>query len=72
MVKTNGEKLKELRLEKGIGLREAGRKAGLGNAYLQRVENNDRKNPTIPTINKLAKGLEVSALEIAKIYGLEV
>ena len=69
---TNGEKLKELRLEKGIGLREAGRKSTLGYAYIYRLENNDRKNPTIPTINKLAKELEVSALEIAKIYGLEV
>lgn len=69
---TYGEKLKELRLEKGLGLREVGRKSGLGYAYIYRLENNDRKNPTIPTINKLAKGLGVSALEIAKIYGLEV
>lgn len=69
---TNGEKLKELRLQLGIGLREAGRDSGLGYAYVYRLETNDRKNPTIPTINKLAKGLGVSALEIAKIYGLEV
>jgi transcriptional regulator with XRE-family HTH domain len=70
--KTSGEKLKELRLYLGVGLREAGRRSGLGFSYIYRLEENQRKNPSIPTINKIAKGLGAKPIEIAKIYGLEV
>lgn len=57
---TLGERLKEIRLAKGLSQSEIERRTGLKREYLSKIENCDLKNPTVLTLERLAKGLEVS------------
>ncbi len=57
---TFGELIRYLRLQRGIGLRELGRLAGVSLSHIQYIEQ-DVRTPQRKTILKLARALSVSA-----------
>ena len=58
-----GENLKVLRKIKKLSQQDLGNKLGVSGAYIQQIENN-KKNPSIKTFNKIANALEVSLDEL--------
>ncbi|HEY8402031.1 MAG TPA: helix-turn-helix transcriptional regulator [Cytophagaceae bacterium] len=54
-----GEKIKQLREEKGYSVRELAKRAGLSKTTVSEVENNIVDNPKKETIERLAKALDV-------------
>lgn len=50
--------LRRLREERGYSVRELAQRAGVGFVTVSRIENG-RMNPTVATLEKLAKGLGV-------------
>lgn len=55
-----GEKLKELRLSKGLGVNQLALKSGVSASQISRFENGERKDPTFETVKKLSQALGVS------------
>jgi len=55
-----GEKLKRLRIDKGVTLQEAADAVGYSPSYIHRLENNHRKNPGIRIVAELADFYNVS------------
>lgn len=51
--------LKKIRAEKGLSLEKVARLAGLSLNTIVKIENGANKNPTIDTLSKIAKALEV-------------
>ena len=51
--------MKRIRLEKGMTQGDICRKLGLDRAYISNIENGN-KNPTLTTIEKIAKALNVN------------
>jgi SOS-response transcriptional repressor LexA/DNA-binding XRE family transcriptional regulator len=64
-----GEKLKELRKNKGLKIRELEGLAGVSNAYLSQLENGKRGKPSPDIIKKLAPHLGVTYTELMKLAG---
>ena len=66
---TSAEKLasniKRIRLAKGLSQGDLCRTTGLDRAYMSNIENGN-KNPTLATIEKIAKALSVSVDELLK------
>lgn len=68
-----GKFLKTIRAEKDLSLRELSVRTGLSHSYLSNLENGadprtgNPVSPTLPTLNKLAKGLEVPIDKIIDI-----
>ncbi|MGB4588982.1 MAG: helix-turn-helix transcriptional regulator [Clostridiaceae bacterium] len=62
---TIGENIKKIRKEKHITQRVLGDIVGVSNTYLSDMEVG-RTNPSIKTLKKIAKGLEVSYVELLK------
>jgi transcriptional regulator with XRE-family HTH domain len=60
-----GLNMKRIRLEKGMTQGDICRKLKLDRAYVSNLESG-KKNPTLATIEKLAKSLEVSINELIK------
>ena len=60
-----GERLREIRKEKGMTLREVAERAGIDFTYLSKIEN-DRipYTPAADTIRQLAEALKVDSLEL--------
>jgi|SRR5690606_1835992 len=58
--------LKSLRLRAGMSQAELGRKAGMNQVQIARLESDRAANPTLDTIRKLSLALQISALEITK------
>jgi transcriptional regulator with XRE-family HTH domain len=54
-----GDTIKFLREDRKLTLDDLARKTGIGLTYLSKIEHNKTGNPTIETIEKLAKALEV-------------
>ncbi|MFC0278137.1 helix-turn-helix domain-containing protein [Enterococcus devriesei] len=55
-----GEKLKSLRLSKGLGVNQLALKSGVSASQISRFEKGERKDPTLDTVKKLSKALGVS------------
>ena len=55
--------IKQLRLEKGMSQLTLGLAIGNDAAYISRVENN-KKEPTLKTIVRIAEALEIEPLKI--------
>ncbi|HPV70682.1 MAG TPA: helix-turn-helix transcriptional regulator [Candidatus Magasanikbacteria bacterium] len=53
------ENLKKLRAKKGLSLEKIARLADLSLNTIVKIENGVNKNPTIETLTKIAKALEV-------------
>ena len=51
---TVGERLRALRTEKGLSLREVERRSGINSGYLSQLERNEIANPTPSVLNKVA------------------
>ena len=50
-------RLRKLRTEAGMTQEELARKSGISVKYLQNLESDDPKNPTLMILEKIAKGL---------------
>jgi len=60
------ENLKKLRAKKGLSLEKIARLADLSLNTIVKVENGANKNPTIETLTKIAKALEVGVDDLIK------
>lgn len=58
------DKLKELRIEKGLNMSELSRLSGISTGYIGRYENGDRYNLSLAKLNKIAEALNVSMLSL--------
>ena len=55
--------LKALRLQKGFSVRQLARRAGMSYTFVSNVENG-RADPSLSTLRRLAKALDVSVCEL--------
>lgn len=53
-------RLRKLRTDAGMTQEELARKAGISIKYLQNLESQEPKNPTLISLEKIAKGLSVA------------
>ena len=60
------ENLKKLRRRKGYSLEKVARLANLSLNTIVKIENGVNKNPTIETLTKIAKALEVGVDDLIK------
>lgn len=61
---TIGEKIRALRVEKGLSVNEFARKSGVSKSYISNIEREVQKNPSLIVMGKLAKTLDVSLEEL--------
>ncbi|ENQ3104906.1 Anti-repressor SinI [Bacillus sp. 491mf] len=54
-----GERIKRLRLQRGISLTELAEKAGVAKSYISSIERNLQKNPSIQFLEKISSVLHV-------------
>ncbi len=57
-------KLKEIRIQKGLTIRELANKANVAYSYISELENLNKSNPSKETMDKLAKALGVTVAEL--------
>lgn len=62
----DGNKLKVLRIEKGISLSKLSVLTGISKSYLSLIERDIQKNPSIDILSKLAKPLEVEVEDLVR------
>lgn len=55
-----GEKVKKLRVDKGLSLSELADRAGVAKSYLSSIERNIQSNPSIQFLEKVAAVLNIS------------
>lgn len=67
MPENMGQRIQQLRLEKGLSLSELADRADVAKSYLSNVERNIQSNPSIQFIEKIADALQVSIN--ALLYG---
>lgn len=60
-----GENIRRVRLDRGLTQDDLCRKLSIDTSYLSNVESGN-KNPTLATIEKIAKALDVSIDELMK------
>ncbi|MCX7883452.1 MAG: helix-turn-helix transcriptional regulator [Caloramator sp.] len=58
--------LKQLRLQQGLSQRKLANKANISQSMLSDIENN-KVNPTIITLQKLAKALDIDIGELIQV-----
>jgi len=63
---TIGDKIKQLRNKQGLTQDELARKSDLPYTTLTKIESNVITKPTIQTVMKIAKGLNISIDELTK------
>ena len=54
-----GERIRLLRLQKGLSQEQLAPNANMNTSYLGQLERGS-KNPTLPTLEKIARGLEIN------------
>lgn len=59
-----GERLKELRLEKGYSISELAELAGVSKSYLSYIERDVQKNPSLQFLKKIASTLETEVEDL--------
>ena len=59
--------LKQLRRDKRLTQEELAQRAGLDYKYLQKLEGQAPSSPTLSTLEKLAKGLDISLTELISL-----
>lgn len=60
-----GKNLKRIRMEKGISQGDIARALDVGRSFITNIENG-KTNPTLATIAKIAKAIDVSVGELMK------
>lgn len=58
-----GERIRKIRIEKGMTQKEIAEKCGINDANIRKYESG-RQNPKIDTIEKIAKALDVEVSEL--------
>ncbi len=66
---TFGQRLRQLRLSKGMTVVRLGEATGLSQAYISSLENGSRQSPTLKTIRRLAEALSVPVEELLEDAG---
>ena len=61
---TFGEKLKKMRNDKNLSIRELAKQSGTSHPYLSQLETRKNKKPTPEILRKLAKGLKISYVSL--------
>ncbi|WP_283697362.1 helix-turn-helix domain-containing protein [Clostridium perfringens] len=61
-----GENFKRIRKNKRMSTRELARECNMCNSIIANIESGKSKNPTIDTVKKLAKALDVTIDELVK------
>lgn len=61
-----GENIKSIRESKGIGVNELSRLSGVNASYISALERNEKKNPSVEILTKLANALEITLEDIIK------
>ena len=56
--------LKQLRSDKNLTQEELAQRSGVDYKYLQKLEGQTPSSPTLSTLDKLAKGLNISLVEL--------
>lgn len=64
--KTIGQKIKEWRNKRGLTQDALARKSDIPYTTLSKIESDVIQNPTLDTITKIAKGLDVNLDELIK------
>jgi transcriptional regulator with XRE-family HTH domain len=59
-----GKKIQTLRLEKGLTLPELAAKAGVSKGFVFQIEDDEKTNPSLETLNKIARALDVTLAEL--------
>ena len=59
-----GERIKEIRKEKGMTISELAERAGVAKSYLSSIERNKQTNPSIQFIEKVSEALGISVNDI--------
>ncbi len=72
MGKEFGKYLKQLRMDRGMTLRDVEEKAKISNAYLSQVENGLRSVPTMKILSKLARAYGVPVTLLAEQAAAEI
>lgn len=58
--------LRELRKSKGLTQEALAQRSGVDYKYLQKLEGSKPSSPTLSTLNKLAKGLQITLVELVQ------
>lgn len=61
-----GKNIRKIREEKGYGINELSRISGVNASYISALERDEKKNPSVEILTKLANSLEVNINEIMK------
>ncbi|MCL6633938.1 MAG: helix-turn-helix domain-containing protein [Alicyclobacillus herbarius] len=59
-----GERIHNLRIQKGLSLSELAEKASIAKSYLSSIERGLQANPTVQVLDKLAQVLDVSVQDL--------
>ncbi len=62
-----GEFIRNFRKKKQLTLNELAKKSGVSQPYLSQLETGKNNNPTSDTLEKIAKGLDLSYLELLSL-----
>ena len=57
-------KLKKIRKEKGVTIKELAEKTGISMGYISHLENGSRSNPSKKVMEKISKALEETIVKI--------
>lgn len=63
-----GEQLREIRLARGLSVREFAAVTGLNNGYVSNIECGRQSCPNMSTIPKLARAYGIEPLEMAAMW----
>ena len=64
-----GQHIKKIRVGKKLSLKDVGKLGGMSHSYLSQIENGKRKNPTVITVRKIAKGLNADFIGLMSAAG---
>lgn len=65
---TLGQRIRELRRQHALTLRQLAQKAGVAFSYLSKIENNKLEHtPSVRTLQDLARALDVDELELMEL-----
>ncbi|QAA31094.1 transcriptional regulator [Clostridium manihotivorum] len=62
-----GKNIRTIREAKGLGINELSRLSGVNASYISALERDEKKNPSVNTLEKLADALRVNIDDIMKV-----
>lgn len=66
-----GTYLKKIRMSRCLSLSEVGEYIGVSPSYIFRLENGERKNPSISVISKICNYYNLNLSDVLRISGIE-